>query len=194
MDREQLNKIDNRILYFNLLFTQGILFILGTILYLSLLRDEVLLKELFHVKDLLFNLKVGFLFASIVILLDILLMKWLPWHYFDDGGINERIFRDLTPFQIAFVAFLVAFVEEWLFRGVFQSMIGILWTGLLFSLIHIRYLKKQVLFSILLVVSFGLGILYEKTGSMWTVIFAHFLIDFCFGMMIRYKWFPQKNE
>jgi membrane protease YdiL (CAAX protease family) len=194
MDRDQLNQIDNRILYLNLLFTQAILFIFGTILYFSFLRNELPLKELFHVNDLLLSLIIGFIFASIVILLDILLMKWLPLHYFDDGGINERIFRDLTPLQIALVAFLVALVEEWLFRGVLQSMIGILWTGLLFSLIHIRYLKKHVLFIMLLVVSFGLGILYEKTGSMWTVIFAHFVIDFCFGMMIRYKWFPQKNE
>lgn len=186
--REKLNQIDNQTLYFNLVLTQLVLFLTGFILYFLFLRKTLPITILYHVQDLEKNVVIGILFAVGVIVVDVLCMKFLPKHYFDDGGVNERLFRDINPFQIALIALLVSFVEEWLFRGILQNLIGIVGASIIFAVIHYRYFKHWLYASIIILLSFGFGFLYEWSGSLWTVISAHFVIDFCLGLMIRYKY------
>lgn len=185
--REKLGRMDNRTLYLNLLITQMLLISAGGIIYFLFLRESLTLSELFHLNNLSLNVTLGIVFAGAVLLIDIFLMKLLPRDYFDDGGVNERLFRDVNVAQIALIALLVAFVEEWLFRGVLQQIAGVFWTSLLFAAIHYRYLHKWVYGVLIITISFGFGYLYEWTGSMWSVISAHFLIDFILGLVIRYK-------
>lgn len=185
--REKLNRMDNRTLYLNLFITQMLLVIAGGIIYFFFLRDILAIRELFHLKNLLLNVVIGIGFAGVVLLIDLVLMKLLPKEYVDDGGVNERLFRDVNVAQIALIALLVAFVEEWLFRGVIQQIIGLFWASILFAAIHYRYLHKWIYAMLIVFISFGFGYLYEWTGSMWSVISAHFLIDFILGIAIRYK-------
>lgn len=185
--REKLNRIDNRTLYLNLIITQMILFCLGGIIYFLFLRESLSFRELYHLKNLPLSVVVGVGFAAIVLVIDLVLMKILPKGYFDDGGVNERIFRDVNVLHIALIAFLVAFIEEWLFRGVLQQVFGLFWASLMFAAIHYRYLHKWIYGLLIVFITFGFGSLYEWTGSMWSVITAHFLIDFVLGLLIRYK-------
>jgi membrane protease YdiL (CAAX protease family) len=185
--REKLNRIDNRTLYLNLIITQMILFCIGAIIYFFFLRDTLSLRELFHLKNLPFNVAVGVGFATAVVCIDVALMRIFPKGYFDDGGVNERIFRDVNVLHIALIALFVAFIEEWLFRAVLQQILGVFWASLLFASIHYRYLYKWIYGLLIVFISFGFGYLYEWTGSMWSVVTAHFLIDFTLGLLIRYK-------
>jgi membrane protease YdiL (CAAX protease family) len=194
--REKLEHMDNRTLYLNLLVTQVALGLIGAILYIFFLREDRTLMELFHLRSVNLNLLYGAIFALAVVLLDLFLMSILPKNYFDDGGVNERLFRDLNAGQIALVALLVSFFEEWLFRGVLQNIIGIFWTSILFAAIHYRYFHKWIYSMLIILISFGFGYLYVVTESLWSVITAHFIIDFCLGLLIRYKWFSflQDND
>ncbi|MEM5598897.1 CPBP family glutamic-type intramembrane protease [Niallia circulans] len=53
---------------------------------------------------------------------------------------NKRVFENRNPFHIAFIALMVAFCEEILFRGVIQTNLGLLLSCLLFAMMHYRYL------------------------------------------------------
>lgn len=185
--RELINQMDNRMLYLNLVITQGVLFIVGVLIYMFFLRSQLSIFDIYHLEYWFYALVAGLVFACIVVLIDVYLIKKMPDCYFDDGGINERVFRDVNILQIALIALFVALVEEFLFRAVLQNWLGLFWASLLFALIHFRYFKKWLYAAIVLILSFGFGFLYEWTRSMWSVVFAHFLIDFALGIMIRYR-------
>ncbi|MBY6035659.1 CPBP family intramembrane metalloprotease [Fictibacillus nanhaiensis] len=138
-----------------------------------------------------FNAQISFIYllAAIVTglvlpVMSIQLKNRLPSHYFDDGGINEKIFGTLSYLHIFVLTGVIAFAEEWLFRGVLQPLIGLVATSLIFSLLHVRYMKKPVLFGIVTMLSFWLGFLYEWTNTIWIPFLAHFLIDFISGCYI----------
>ncbi|WP_088102252.1 CPBP family intramembrane glutamic endopeptidase [Halalkalibacter urbisdiaboli] len=124
-------------------------------------------------------------FAVLVVIVNILLARWLPAHLLDDGGINRRIFRSLTLPQMLVLCTVVAIAEEVLFRAVIQTGYGLITASLIFAFIHFRYIKKVVLFLSVLILSFSLGLLFEWTGNILVTMFAHFLIDFLFGIMLQ---------
>lgn len=121
--------------------------------------------------------------------LSIQLKKRLPEESLDDGGINEKIFGSLSYIHIFFLTGLIAFAEEWLFRGVLQSLLGLFLTSIIFAVLHVRYIKKPVLFSIVCGLSFWLGMIYEMTDNIWVPFLAHFLIDFISGC-----WIAKQNK
>jgi membrane protease YdiL (CAAX protease family) len=122
-----------------------------------------------------------------VVMVDLLLTKVLPDHYYDDGGLNDRIFRNRNVIHIVFIAGVVAFSEEVLFRGVLQTHFGLLVTSTIFALIHFRYLFNWFLFINIILLSFFIGYIYAFTGNLSVTIFMHFLIDFLLGLVIRMK-------
>ncbi len=121
--------------------------------------------------------------------LSIQLKKRLPEETLDDGGINEKIFGSLSYIHIFFLTGIIAFAEEWLFRGVLQSLLGLFLTSIIFAVLHVRYIKKPVLFSIVCGLSFWLGLIYEMTDNIWVPFIAHFLIDFISGC-----WIAKQNN
>lgn len=187
--REQLNRLPNRILYLNLLMTQAGLGLIGLVLFFFFLRKTLPFRELYHFDQLGYALLIGAGFAVLVVTIDLVLMKLLPEGYFDDGGVNERLFRDVNVWQIACIALFVAVIEEFVFRGVIQNMIGLFWSSVIFAGLHFRYLKKWLYGLLIVSISLGFGLLYEWTGSLWGMIMAHFLVDFILGVMIRYRIF-----
>jgi membrane protease YdiL (CAAX protease family) len=122
-----------------------------------------------------------------VVLLDVCFMKWLPRCYFDDGGINQKLFSHLSIVSIIGVTALIAFTEEMFFRGVLQTQFGFLAASILFALAHIRYLSNWFLTVNIFFLSFGFSCLYEWTGNLAVTVVMHFVIDCGLGMIIRFK-------
>jgi uncharacterized protein len=122
-----------------------------------------------------------------VVLIDLFFTKILPESYYDDGGINEKIFRTRNYFHIAVISSIVAISEEILFRGVLQTQFGLIASSFIFALIHIRYLFNWFLLINVVVLSFFIGFMFEMTDNLCVTIFMHFLIDFLLGVMIRKK-------
>ena len=101
---QNLDQIDDRTLYLNLVLTQGILLVIGLLLYYVFLKEKKPLGHLFHLEDLNVAIMSGVSLAAVTIGVDLILMCWAPKGYFDDGGINERIFKNLAWWQIFVLA------------------------------------------------------------------------------------------
>jgi uncharacterized protein len=168
-------------LYMTQILLLGITFILGILLFdhFSYLRSI----DFSDVRILLIGVSAG----AAVVIVDIILMKLLPKSFYDDGGLNERIFKNRSVLHIAWIAALVAFSEELLFRGVIQTKVGLILASLIFAIIHFRYLFNWFLFSNIVILSFFIGSVYEWSNNLALTMIMHFTIDFLLGLYIKYK-------
>nr|WP_290909501.1 CPBP family intramembrane glutamic endopeptidase [Anoxybacillus sp.] len=181
--REKVQAMSDREILFHLYMTQ-VLLLVASIFIAVFLLDWPTVRQMWR-----FDFQEVVLYggggALVVLALDFLMMRYLPESWYDDGGINEKIFQTRSFPHLIWLCSLIAFSEEWLFRGVLQTDLGLFLTSLFFALLHVRYVTKPVLFLMVVLISFFLGYLYEMTGSLWVTIFAHFLIDFVLAVHIR---------
>ncbi|MEN1969128.1 CPBP family intramembrane glutamic endopeptidase [Lentibacillus sp. N15] len=183
--RDIVNQLTDEQLTKQLLLSQGFILFLS-ILFSYFLFDHLSeWMQLFRVdiQEIIYH---GVIPGCIVVAVDMILMYLLPERYYDDGGINQRIFANRSVFGIVKLVLLIAIAEELLFRGVLQTAAGYIIASIIFTIVHVRYLKKPVLLISVLLVSFYLGYMFELTGNLLTTITAHFIIDFLTGLFIRY--------
>lgn len=179
-----VDQLDDRMLLINLYTTQGLTFIIGLIWILFQHQNPI---HLFAIPKEYKFIIWGLAFAGLVIAVDLIISRWVPEEAADDGGVNDRIFRDRPIWHIALLSFVVAICEELLFRGAIQHAIGPYWTSIVFAAIHVRYLRHWIPTGLVFSISYGLGWIYIQTGSIWAPIIAHFVIDFIMGLIIRFR-------
>ena len=182
--RELINRATDKELQNSLYLTQVMILIISFILGMFLFDDLAEFIALF-IWDLQQIILWGGIAGVAVVLLDLILMKLLPSHYYDDGGLNERIFRNRSISQIAFIAAIVAVPEELLFRGMIQTHFGLISASIIFAIVHYRYLFNWYLFLNVIGLSFFIGYVYLQTNNILVTIFMHFLIDFLLGCHIK---------
>lgn len=182
--RELINRATDKELQNSLYLTQVMILIISFILGMFLFDDLAEFIDLF-IWDLQQIILWGGIAGVGVVLLDLILMKLLPSHYYDDGGLNERIFRNRSISQIAFIAAIVAVPEELLFRGMIQTHFGLISASIIFAIVHYRYLFNWYLFLNVIGLSFFIGYVYLQTNNILVTIFMHFLIDFLLGCHIK---------
>ena len=182
--RELINRATDKELQNSLYLTQVMILIISFILGMFLFDDLAEFIALF-IWDLQQIILWGGIAGVAVVLLDLILMKLLPSHYYDDGGLNERIFRNRSISQIAFIAAIVAIPEELLFRGMIQTHFGLISASIIFAIVHYRYLFNWYLFLNVIGLSFFIGYVYLQTNNILVTIFMHFLIDFLLGCHIK---------
>lgn len=190
-----INELTDREIMFHLMATQVILLIVSLVLGLFLFEDWASFYAIFQWGDTKIW-TIGGLAGLCIVILDIILMKLLPSSYYDDGGLNERLFHNKKIWQIALIAAIVAISEEILFRGVIQTHFGLVISSIIFALIHYRYLFNLFLFVNIIVLSFVIGYIYYITGNLLVTICLHFVVDFLLGIVIRLKHtkHPHKQE
>jgi len=179
-----VDQLDDRMLLVNLYLTQLFTFIIGWLWVFLQGRNAINLFAPPASAD--FALWAAAL-AAAVIAFDLGISRWVPEEAMDDGGVNERIFRKRPIWHIALISLVVAVCEELLFRGAIQSSIGPYWTSILFAAIHVRYLRHWIPTGMVFGISYGLGLLYEFSGTLWAPIMTHFLFDFIMGLIIRLR-------
>lgn len=188
---ELIKNLSDRELLLNLYFTQTLM------LLLAIGGSKIITGSWFYPFTLISwnwnHLLIGICAALLVVAIEFILAKLLPSHWFDDGGINERIFKNRSPIHIGIISLVVGVSEEIMFRGLLQSSFGIIPASLIFALIHFRYLSNLFLFTFTIVLSFYLGILFLLTGNLLTVIVCHMLIDMLLGLGIRFRLFMYKK-
>lgn len=138
----------------------------------------------FYINQIVFY---GLLPAIILVAFELILVLFIPAHHLDDGGINEKVFKNQSIFSIFIIALVVAISEEFLFRGVIQTTFGYVFASSLFVLVHFRYLKKPVLLTLIILTSFLIGYLFKVTENLLVTIVFHFIVDFLLGIAIKYK-------
>ncbi|AUM64764.1 CPBP family intramembrane glutamic endopeptidase [Brevibacillus laterosporus] len=181
----KLDQLDDRTLLLNLWLTQGI------VLLIALLGSWFLYTKT-EFWQLLLTMHPSYLgYAVLLIVLvvasNIIIEKTVPPSWVDDGGMNERIFRSLSIPTTFLLCVAVGISEEWLFRGVIHELIGNVWTSILFTAIHFRYLQKPILIGMVFLTSYLLGILFTWTNSLITVMFVHATINFVLALFLKYK-------
>lgn len=124
--------------------------------------------------------------ALLIVAASIAMERYLPSSWQDDGQVNERVFGRMPPSMTVLVCITVGVGEEWLFRGVIQLFAGNVWTSLIFALIHVRYLKKPLLFASVLATSLLLGLLFQRTGTLWPSIAAHIIVDMLLAFYLQH--------
>jgi membrane protease YdiL (CAAX protease family) len=182
-DRELLTH-----LYMTQILLLGITFILGVVLFDHFSYLHTI--DFFDGEIFLIGVPAG----VAVVIVDIILMKFLPKSFYDDGGLNERIFRNRSVIHIALIAAFVAFSEELLFRGVIQTKVGLILASLIFAVIHYRYLFNWFLFSNIVIISFFIGSVYEWSNNLAVTMIMHFTIDFLLGLYIKYQHTIEVDE
>ncbi|MCZ0701837.1 membrane protease YdiL (CAAX protease family) [Natronobacillus azotifigens] len=165
--------------------TQGLLLLLSILLLLLFSSPTEHFIDLFDWSsgEILY---LGVVPSFSLVVLEIVLYRVIPSSHWDDGGVNQIVFRDISMRELIGLTLMIAFCEELLFRGVLQPLIGYIGASLLFACIHFRYVKKPFLLMIIIMLSFGLGFMFEHTGNLLVSITAHFVINFCLGSYIRY--------
>ncbi|HEY8530446.1 MAG TPA: CPBP family intramembrane glutamic endopeptidase [Paenibacillaceae bacterium] len=179
-----VDQLSDRFLLANLYATQFLTVIIGIVWIIFQGRSVISLLAVPGTADFVLW---GAGFAALVVAADLLLARLLKEDAMDDGGINERLFRRRAVWHIALIAALVAFCEELLFRGAIQYAFGPYWTSVLFAAVHVRYLRHWLPTGLVFLASYGLGWIMEETGTIWTPMVAHFLIDFTMGLIIRFR-------
>src|SRR5699024_3626217 len=151
-----------------------------------LIRDLDVVRAMFtvHFSEIFYY---GVLFALALVIIEIILYNLLPKKHVDDGGINEKLFRNQSVISILFIALTVAIPEEFLFRGVIQTACGYIRASSLFVVVHTRYLRKQVLLVILTGTSFLIGYIFELTNNLLVTIVFHFVVNFTLGLYIKFN-------
>ncbi|TDF99314.1 CPBP family intramembrane glutamic endopeptidase [Paenibacillus piri] len=184
LPKVDLDSLDEKMLLMNLYLTQLAVFVIGCVV---MLFQKPSLMAMLSMHKGMYIAFWGVAFAAAVLIVDVLVSRWVPPEVMDDGGINEMIFRNRPLWHIALLSLIVAICEEWLFRGAIQASWGPYWTSILFAAIHIRYLQHWLMTGLVFGISYGLGWIYIQTGTLWTPIVAHFVIDFIMGCIIRYR-------
>jgi membrane protease YdiL (CAAX protease family) len=179
-----VDEIDDRMLLINLYATQALTLIIGIIWLLFQRQNLFGLLAVPTMPDVLWW---GLGLAAAVVAVDLLISRWVPEDAADDGGVNERIFKHRAVWHIAVISLVVAICEELLFRGAVQHAIGPYWTSIVFATIHVRYLRHWIPTGLVFSISYGLGWIYEQSGTIWAPILAHFAIDFVMGLIIRFR-------
>ena len=166
--------------------TQFIFIIISLLLSLFLFDSFSTWKYLFSVQFMQIIL-FGVVPALGLVGIEIILSKIIAAHHLDDGGINERVFKNQSVFHVFCISMIVAISEEVLFRGVIQTTFGFVFASTLFIIVHFRYLKKPVLLIAIIITSFGIGYLYEVTNNLLVTIVFHFIVDFLLGLYIKFR-------
>jgi membrane protease YdiL (CAAX protease family) len=179
-----IDTLSDRTLLLNLYITQLLTVFIGIIVIL--LQRNNLLKQL-NLTHPVTVLEWGIGFAAAFLAVNMLLSRWVPEEVSDDGGINLKLFGSRALWHIIVMSAIVACCEEILFRGAIQHAFGAYWTSILFAAIHIRYLQHWIMTGLVFGVSYGLGLIYIHTGTLWAPILAHFVIDLVMGCIIRYR-------
>ena len=180
-----IESMDIKMLILNLVLTQAITLLLAFLLYF-LFQHYSPVEAVHSVlpKKTALSFITGISFSLMVVFITLLLTFIVPKEWMDDGGINEKLFKNLPVWSIAVISLSVGFIEEFLFRGAIQPLLGVFVTSLIFLLIHFRYLNKWVLSLSTIIISLGLGFLAYYVE--WVAAFiAHSSIDFFLGVMIR---------
>ena len=179
---EIIRHMSNSQLFYHLILSQLLLLVIAVILAWLLLDEPW--RHLFYWDPLQLFLY-GVIPGILVVFIDLLMMKYFPEKWYDDGGINKRLFKGQSTPAIVVICLLVAISEELLFRGIIQTVFGYVLASIVFALVHIRYLFKPVLFISVFLLSFYIGYLYEVTNNLLVTIIAHFIIDLLLALVFR---------
>lgn len=179
-----MKEINKKILYLNILVSQGILFLAGY-LWLRFLTPENSWHNILKLPENTFVLCLAFLAGSALLLsLQFIFLKYVERDLLTDE-LNLVLISKFSLAELFVIFFTGALVEEILFRGIIQTHLGIWLASFLFTIIHFRYLQKIVLIMEVYLMGLILGAMYLLTQTIWVPIFCHLTVNIITAFMIK---------
>lgn len=142
-------------------------------------------------------LGLGTILGLLAVAMQIGIAVFLPERLWADDGTNA-FFTRLSYAHIVLLMALTALGEELFFRAAIQSLllgwipsvaVGLAVAAAVFAVAHVRYVTRPVL----LAGAWGIGLLlgwgYWFTGSIWTAVWAHFLVNVTMTVLGKRGWF-----
>ena len=139
----------------------------------------------------------GTILGLLAVAMQIGIAVFLPERLWADDGTNA-FFTRLSYAHIVLLMALTALGEELFFRATIQSLllrwipsvaVGLAVAAAVFAVAHVRYVTRPVL----LAGAWGIGLLlgwgYWFTGSIWTAVWAHFLVNVTMTVLGKRGWF-----
>jgi hypothetical protein len=179
----QAADLNERMVVVNLYITQSLLLFIGIMVILFQSRS---LTDLLKISDASSLLWVLF-FSGSAVLVNIALTPVVPKELNKPDELHVMLAKRLPLWHLALVCALIGFSEELLFRGAIQYVIGNYWASLLFAVLHAHYLRHWILTGLIFLLSYGLGWIYEQTGTLLVSAMAHALYDLIMFMIVRYN-------
>lgn len=142
---------------------------------------------------------IGLLGGGLLLVLSYLFEDWFP----SFRVLKSTIMRFLGPVSVPtaiYLALITSFGEEILFRGAVQPFAGLVFTAVLFGLLHLGQDGLVSAWSVWAVIAgLLLGWMYQETGSLWPPIVAHFSVNVVSILNLRrayrsWKEHVQKHE
>ena len=125
--------------------------------------------------------------AAFIIGLSIFSVKNFPWGQLLEDELS-KVLVPLHVWEIAVIAVLSGVVEETLFRGAIQPVIGLIPTSIIFGLAHFVPRKTFIAWSLYATFAgFLLGSLLELTHNLFPVILAHTVINFVLILILNHR-------
>lgn len=154
------------------------------------------LESVFHIQivDIWQAFVWGSTLAFLILIGEWMIQKKLGSETLEDDGLNHMLFSQMGYVHMVWFCLIVSVIEEILFRAILQSLLGLFGASLIFALVHVRYLKKPILLTVITVVSFLLGLLFLFTENILAPIAAHFVINLVSGIYIRVTSTKRVNE
>lgn len=178
-----MNEISKRVFALNIILSQVIIYCIGLLLIYTIFSD-IKLSNFWKFDFNTTALVTVFIGSSLLLLLQIAFHTFLT---------NEKLFDELNvvlmekfDLKELFLIFLGGSIaEEFLFRGILQSELGILITSILFVVIHFRYYKKFFILVEVFLMGIILGFTYAITSLLWVPIVCHFLVNYLTAVLIK---------
>ena len=124
------------------------------------------------------DIAIGALLGLIVVGLSRILSKYTHWAQVLDQEF-ALYFGQLSPLLLTCLAVMSAFAEEVIFRGWLQDYLGVIFTSLIFGLLHIPPKKSHWPWTVsATIMGFSFAYLYEWRGSVTSPFIAHFTINY----------------
>jgi membrane protease YdiL (CAAX protease family) len=130
------------------------------------------------VKDIAWGIGIGVLLYGVLLVLVAIWQVFVPLEQIQEqNAAAQQIAQSFNTLPLAFALSLAAGVsEEILFRGAVQPVFGLIWTSVLFVLIHSQYTLTPATL-IIFVISLGFGLLRQRQSTTASII-AHFTYNF----------------
>ena len=145
-------------------------------LWLSKVYPPTHLEQSSYLLEL--DILIGSITGGLVVQLSRLLSKVTTWA----NKLNQEFsvyFTEFSSLYLSSLAVMSALAEEVIFRGWLQNYLGLVWTSIIFGLLHIPPQRSHWPWTLsALIMGFAFGALYEWRASVTAPFIAHFTINY----------------
>lgn len=189
MNKLKVNIINQKELIFTVIIIESLLFIFACVLgYFVRINPFFLIK--FDIQSLLYSVLFTLILLGTSFLAINVLSKYIKFFQHLKNAYNE-----IAPIAVTInfggaliISVFSGFAEEFLFRGILQSLFGIIIASIIFGLFHVSSKKTLSYGLYAIIIGFYFGLLYHFTDNLLVPIIVHCLNNFLSLFYMRYYY------